>query len=76
MLVGECKKCGERYYGWALSMEDQQTCSECGSKLTVCDETMNHDFRSTRPSPVIENHTINRTPNSTSADRGLGNIKF
>ena len=52
MLVGECKKCGERYYGWALSMEDQQTCSECGSKLTICDEAMNHDFESTGPSPV------------------------
>ena len=58
MLVGECKKCGKRYYGWALSMEDQQTCSECGSKLTIGNEAMDRDFESTESSPVVDNHTI------------------
>ena len=77
MLVGECKKCGERYFGWALSMADQQTCSECGSKLAICNDARDPDFESTGLSPTVENHTINRTlPNVTSVDRGLGNIEF
>ena len=61
MLVGECEKCGERYFGWALSLPEQQTCSNCGSKLNICNDIVDPDFESTGSSPVIENHIANKT---------------
>jgi len=35
MLKGTCLKCGSKYWGWALTDMQHQTCSKCGSTLVV-----------------------------------------
>jgi len=35
MLKGTCKKCGEVYYGWALTEEKHRKCGRCGGELVV-----------------------------------------
>jgi hypothetical protein len=59
MLTGECKKCGERYYGWALSMPEQQKCSKCGSKLTIGNDAMKSNSRPLFPN--IDDKLLYRT---------------
>ena len=35
MLTAKCKRCGERYFGWALSIPENQKCPQCGSNLVI-----------------------------------------
>jgi len=35
MPTAICKKCGRRYYGWALMNPEKQVCPLCGGKLEV-----------------------------------------
>jgi uncharacterized protein (DUF983 family) len=37
MLEGECPKCGQKYYGLALSNPRYQTCARCGAGLNIKD---------------------------------------
>ncbi len=34
MLEGTCKKCGKRYYGWALQQPGYRICG-CGGEIEV-----------------------------------------
>jgi len=54
MLVGKCKKCHKRYLGWALSKTEYQTCPNCGTKLTIHNETMEPTLDSKTPLPPLE----------------------
>jgi DNA-directed RNA polymerase subunit RPC12/RpoP len=35
MLEGRCRKCGTRYYGWALRNLEYQNCPDCGGRLEI-----------------------------------------
>jgi DNA-directed RNA polymerase subunit RPC12/RpoP len=37
MLEGECPRCGQKYYGLALSNPRYQTCARCGAGLNIKD---------------------------------------
>jgi len=34
MLEGTCKKCGKKYYGWALKQPEHRVC-DCGGEIEV-----------------------------------------
>jgi len=38
MLEGKCKKCGARYYGWALQFPRNQSCPKCGVALDIYED--------------------------------------
>jgi ssDNA-binding Zn-finger/Zn-ribbon topoisomerase 1 len=38
MIEGECLKCGQRYYGWALLEPRNQSCSKCGVGLLITED--------------------------------------
>ena len=35
MIEGNCPKCGQRYYGWALLQPRNQSCGKCGTGLLI-----------------------------------------
>ena len=35
MFEGRCRKCGIRFYGWALRYPENQNCPECGERLEI-----------------------------------------
>ncbi len=35
MIEGNCPKCGQRYYGWALLQPRNQSCGKCGAGLLI-----------------------------------------
>ena len=38
MIEGQCPKCGQRYYGWALLQPRNQSCTRCGVGLLITED--------------------------------------
>jgi NAD-dependent SIR2 family protein deacetylase len=54
MLEGRCRKCGARYYGWALRNPECQNCPECGGLLEIL-EISGTVFQGHSPIVIDEN---------------------
>lgn len=35
MPEGKCKKCGAKFYGWALKAHEHNTCDQCGGEVVI-----------------------------------------
>lgn len=60
MLEGKCSKCGCYYYGWALRVPRNQSCSICGAALEIREDGKNI-FKGYSPF-TAEKYTINQPP--------------
>ncbi len=38
MIEGKCPKCGASYFGWALRVPRNQSCSRCGTALKIYED--------------------------------------
>jgi DNA-directed RNA polymerase subunit RPC12/RpoP len=38
VIEGKCPKCGKQFFGWSLQNPGNQSCSNCGSGLTILED--------------------------------------